>query len=482
MDKQLNSITQEDIEVIREHPDYFMEEVFDEKLWDKEREIVRSVWKYPSTAVKSCHGIGKSFTAARIALAFLSMYEDSKVITTAPTFRQVEDILWREIRKASAKAKIPLTATPLKTSIDVSEDWFALGLSTDEPDKLQGFHAIRILFIVDEACGVKREIFEAAQGILSSDKSRELQIGNPTSTDGVFYEMFKLPDVNKISIPAWDTPNFTRFGITRDDVVNGTWETKITEELPAPYLISPRWVADKVKRWGVGTPMWDSRIEASFPVQGDDTLVPLAWIEAARERKLTVKEEDKEQIGVDVARFGTDSTEFLYRKGPKVLKIETHYQIDTMKNANNLHIFMGFHPLASVCVDVIGIGAGVFDRIKELNPKKDDLYGINVAEEPSDKEQYLNLRAELLWGLRERFMSAEIDLSDLEPEVYEELAAHLSNIKYKITAQGLIQIESKEDMKKRGLPSPDKADALALAFGNVSKRPGIIDFMKGIST
>lgn len=455
-----------DFSILQEQPVDFIELAFGDHLWSKERQIAESVRDHKYTSVRSCHGSGKSFSAARIALHYLYSFPNSIVITTAPTMRQVEDILWREIRSAKSRARIQLGGHFTNTSIDLSEQWFAMGLSTDDPDRFQGFHAIHLLLIVDEASGVAEDIFNASEGIVSSQHARVLYLGNPTNTDGTFYKSFKMPGYAKIHISAFDTPNFTAFGITLDDIRNNTWEAKITADLPAPYLITPDWVYDKYLRWGEGNPMWDSRVMGNFPEQGEDSLIPLARIEEAARRTLEVKEEDAEQIGVDVSRFGSDHTEFCYRKGPKVLDWRSYSHMDTMETANKVRDFATLYPAATIAVDEVGVGAGVVDRLQQLLPNR-TIYGVNVGMSAFDTEQFANLRAELFWGLRERFIQGDIDLSALAPDVFEDLSAQLSQIKFKYSARNQTQIEKKEEMKKRGLPSPDKGDCAALAFGRL---------------
>lgn len=472
-------VSESDIAFLVDNPDIFIETIFDEHLWAKQREIVLSVRDHKRTTVRSCHDTGKSFIAARIALTFLTTHPNSKVITTAPTFLQVENILWRELRAAHKKAKIQLTPTPLKTELNIAEDWFAIGLSTDEPDRIQGFHAVYILFIGDEASGIPRNITDAAQGIVSSDEARELYIGNPTSKEGMFYDTFKLPSYHKITISAFDTPNFTTFGITKADIINGDWEKKVTTSLPCPYLITPEWVADKVIRWGVGSPMWQAKIEGQFPDQDDTSLIPLSKIEEARTKSSILIELDPEAIGADFARFGEDKTEYCHRKGMKVLDWKTLTHIDTVTNMGELQLFMDFHPKAVTNGDEGGLGVGIMDSVIANNPTR-QVNGVNSSTEPLDKEHFINIRAELFWGLRDRFMEGAIDLSALQQDVYDDLASQLTNLHYKFTPRGQRQIESKEDMKKRGLPSPDKADALALAFAPLDNRPSLIEYLGAV--
>jgi len=450
----------------------FIELGFNNQLWNKQCEIVNSVRDNKYTAVRSCHDIGKSFIAARLVLWFIYAFPDSKVISTAPTFKQVQDILWREIREAKNKASIPLSGTINQTELDISEEHFAIGISTNEADRFQGFHAQYILLIVDEASGVAQDIFDASEGIVSSQNARVLYIGNPTSTEGQFYKSFKTPGFNKISISAFDTPNFTEFGITPKDIADDTWKVKITHDLPRPYLITPDWVRDKYVRWGPDSPLYFSRVLGEFPMQTSDMLIPLGMIEAAVNRDIVPVEGDPEQIGADIARFGSDKTIFITRKGGKVVDISQHSHNDTMVTAALLHDYAGFHPYGKLCVDVVGIGAGVVDRLRQIESKR-EVTDVNVGMPAMDTERFLNLRAEIYWNLRERFVNGDIQIPN-----DDDLIAQLSNIKFRYTPKGQVQLESKEDMKARGLSSPDKADALALAFGTFGNRPAIMDFMK----
>lgn len=459
-------------QIIQEEPVDFVELAFGDTLWQKQVEVIESVRDNTYTSVRSCHDIGKSFIASRTALWFLHSFPNSKVITTAPTFVQVENILWREIRAAKQKARLLLGGKVNQTSIDISENWFAIGLSTNEPSRFQGYHAVNILLIADEAAGITEDIFEASEGIVSSQGARVLYIGNPTSLAGTFYKSFNLPNVKKIHISAFDTPNFTTFGITLDDIRNNTWEQKVTAPLPAPYLITPSWVADKYLRWGEGTPMWDSRVLGNFPQQGEDTLIPLIKIEEATRRELEIKPDDPEQIGADIARFGVDKTIFLHRKGGKTIEIQEYSHSDTMLTAQRLFDFSRFHPFGDLCVDLPGIGAGVVDRLRQLEDKR-EVFDVNVGLPSNDPERFVNLRAEYYWGLRERFYEGTIQIP---PD--DELMSQLSNLKFKYTTKGQIQIESKEEMKKRDLPSPDKADALMLAYAPMRKKPGLLEYMQ----
>ena len=463
------------IKKIQEEPVYHIEDIQGSKLWGKQKDIANSVKHFKKTTVRSCNGAGKSFTSARIVLWFLTSFKNSIVITTAPTFRQVQDILWREIRDAYNNSKYDLGGTLFKVRLEVSDRWYAIGLSTDQPDKFQGYHAEDILIVVDEAAGVSDDIIDAIEGNLTSERSRLLFIGNPTNLSGEFYKSHRSQQYNKIHISAFDTPNFTTFGITLDDVVNNTWRDKITGPLPFPHLVTPEWVYDKLIKWGFESPMFQARVLGNFPQQGDDTLIPLIKIEEATRREVEVFEDSKENTGIDVARFGVDKTIFIHRKGMKTMDIEEHTKQDTMETTGQAHVYLGKRPFSSANVDVVGVGAGVFDRLVELNPYR-EIFGINTGVPSSNPDMFFNLRAELGWMLRELFMNDSISIP-----ADDELMAQLSNIKYKFNSKGQIIIESKEEMKRRSLPSPDKADALALAYYEGRVKDALLDYMKQVA-
>lgn len=478
MAKASDLVTREDLFYIQTHPVEWVTVAFGDDLWAKQKEILESLRDNRRTAVITCHGIGKSFISSRAIQWFSQNFPDSKTISTAPSFRQVEDIIWREVRASRAKARIPLAGKFNKTAIDIDANWFALGLSTNEPDRFQGFHAVDILLVIDEAAGVNEEIFEASEGIVSSDNARVIYFGNPTSVAGTFYQVSKSSTFNVIHISAFDTPNFTHFGITVEDIRKNTWTEKITGPLPRPYLVTPDWVHDKYERWGETHPMWQARVLGQFPNQSERTLIPLDLIE-----KAIVKYEDKkydigsgEQIGVDVARYGVDKTIFCYRLGEAALDWREFTTQDTYVTGQNLSTFMQTHPGTQAFVDEPGVGVGVIDPLKHTMFGH-LVHGINTGRAAKDPEHYENLRAELYFHLRELFFQGKIAIP---PD--EELKAQLAGLEYTVKNNRLF-IEKKEDMKKRGLDSPDKADALALAFGDFATYQvgsSLLEYMKNV--
>jgi len=453
-------------------PVWTVEKVFRSPLWSKQEEIVQSVFNNPRTAVRSCHGVGKSYIAGRVILAFLYTFHPSIVISTAPTWRQVEKLVWKEVRAAYNGAAIRLggNLSPKTPELQIKQDeWYAIGLSTNEPDRFQGFHAENILVVVDEAAGVSEDIYEGIEGVLTSVNAKLLLLGNPTSLTGTFRKAFREPGWKTIHISAYDSPNFTKFKITEEDIASGRWEKRLyKKKLPNPMLITPAWVADKYKRWGPDSIAYQARCKGEFPEDADDTLIPLSWIEAAMARYDDTPATNPIEIGVDVARFGSDKTILANRFGRKILPLEQVVKYDTMQVTGKVvEAYRKIHPIG-IKVDEIGLGAGVVDRLKE---QKFPVIGVNVAESASDKEHFANLRSELWWNLRDMLNpNPLVNPYPLALPADDELLADLSGIKYKIKSTGQIQVESKDDMKKRLGRSPDRGDAVVLAVAPIKDR------------
>lgn len=235
---------------IQEDPIYFLDSVLGCQHWSMQDQIIESVFKNQRTTVKSCHGVGKSYISSKTALAFLFAFPNSIVVTTAPTFRQVENILWREIRQAASQAKIPLGGNMLKTKYEIDEKWYAIGISSDKDDNFQGFHAEHLLVIADEASGIPERTLNVIEALMTSQSTHQLLIGNPTQTLGTFYDSHKSPLYNKISISCFDTPNFKKNGIRNlTDLMGKTREELIALDLPYPELVTPLWAFERAQAW-----------------------------------------------------------------------------------------------------------------------------------------------------------------------------------------------------------------------------------------
>lgn len=436
---------------IWEDPEFFYREILGYEPWEKQLEISHSLIEHRNTTVRSNNGSGKTFHVAREALRFMyGQGPDAVVINTAPTWNQVENQFWRYLRDAYKKALVPLGGKLLKTKLDIDETWFAIGLANDENnmEAFQGWHAKKILMIFDEASGISPKIYEAASGAMAGGELvRFLLLGNPTQNSGPFYDSFTDPSFNKIHISAFDTPNVQ----AKSQVV--------------PGLVTWDWVEEMRRKYGETSQVYRVRVLGHFPNHATDTVISIDLIEFAFGADRELIEQDDERIGLDVARFGDDDSAFVKRKGNTAKVLEVVNGNSTMELAGKSARYLREYPKATIWIDVIGVGAGVFDRLREQPDIADRVYGVNSAGKPSDDAEYINIRMESWANVRDWLRDAVLE----KHEGFYELAKP----KYKITSTGKLQLESKEDMKKRGVPSPNVGDALALTLSRPTEGENI---------
>lgn len=482
----------------------FVREVLGRSPWSKQAEVIADVFKYPVVAVKSCNAAGKSDLASDVALAFLMCKPNSIVITTAPTWRQVKDVIWRYIRSKHAKAPIKLSEAQCnQVGLDLSEDWFAVGLSTKDSEKFFGYHADDILVIVDEASGVEEEIWVGVDAVTPNLNAHVLAIGNPTNPDGRFYRMFQDPLVKKHTITVFDTPNFTANNISsieqlielftppvNTDPIMHIIETQKSLKTPIPALISPMTVYRRYIQWGTEHPMWEALIMAEFPSQASTSLIPLGLIMKSMEVWKQIKQAEKDagfaaelskrpewsikkglfwSYGVDVARFGDDTTVLFPTKGGFSEKPIVWSKVDTSITTDRIIENISLLDFRAVLrVDDIGVGGGVSDQLNRLKRDNPDKYKyhvhrINFSAGTSNPDKWFNLRTEIYDKLAQMFIDHEIAIPD-----DDDLAAELATIRVKYVGKDsqIKQVEAKADIKDRLKRSPDKADALAMAMYN----------------
>lgn len=452
----------------------FIEETLGTHLWSKQREIVESVEHHQRTAVRSAHTVGKTFTVAHIAVSYLQTHPHSIVLTTAPSATQVREVTWRNIRSTAAAATGKLHGKkghPLQTKWDIEPDWYALGVSPGKNNSgLQGYHAASgdILVIIDEAAGVGEHIYEQVEGLMTGSGARLVLIGNPTSITGSFRRAFHEARelYNTIKISAEDTPNFTTFGITRQDIEENTWEAKITAPLPYPALVDPRWAYTQVALNGADNPAVTSRVWADFPTGGDFTLIALSDIERSENRD-DCETTGKPVVGIDVARYGDDETVLWLRHGEETLGWKAFTGADFNTAAGLLSQLLDDHDLGvqdvQLNVDETGLGGGFVDNARRLGYKVE---GVSFGSASSDPEQWQYVLDEYWWQLSERFKQGRIGLNGN----YDDMTkSQLSDIRYDYRNGRLKpRIESKSTAKKRGRKSPDRAEAMMLAYATIT--------------
>jgi hypothetical protein len=433
-----------------------------ERLWSKQREIAASVRENRYTAVPSCHGTGKSHTASRLLLHWLNAHPigEAFVVTAAPTQAQIEGVVWRYVQQAHAAAALPGRVTTgnvpmLRTSTGEMIAWGRKPADFADPtmamQAFQGIHARYVLVILDEACGIPAWLWDAADTLVVNDHSRVVAIGNPDSPAARFEKVCRPGSGwNVIPIGAEDTPNFTG--------------EEVTPEV-AESLISKGWVEERERQWGRESALFTSKVLGRFPSISEDTLIGADLIVAAQERSLP-DVEPRTVIACDVARLGGDRTVVYVNRCGRVRLLRQLPAQDTMRTTGDLVALKretGYDRQPLV-LDVGGLGIGIYDRLREQSVPVEGFSGAERAWRP---ERFANRRAEVFWALRDAMMRGQIDLDPLD----EELAAQLGSLRWHRDSKGRIVIESKDEMRKRGLPSPDRADAVSMTFARTEWRP-----------
>lgn len=485
----------------RKRPVDYVNDVYGSKLWYKQEQILNDIFKYREVAVKTCNAVGKSYIAAQAAHAFLDLIPGSIVVTTAPTWRQVKDILWREFGTCHKAAKFPLGGRLSQTGFEYDTDWYAVGLSTKYPENFFGYHADYILVIVDEAGGVPEPVFKGVKAITPNVNAHVLYIGNPTDPSGTFNDVFKKPRVKKHTISAFDTPNFDFVGIKDvDQLIERMTPPQGVDPLeyepfesfknadgvipwPFPTLISPEVVFERVEDWGTDSPMWEALVMGEFPSQAENSLIPMHLISQAMSGMGQVDPETKKtyaelsgwniptadpQYGLDMARFGMDKTVLTPRMGGWVQQQITWSKTATDISADKVVAIIDPTKVGlNINIDDTGNGGGTTDNLLRLKreslmtnlPYRYHVSPYNFSQAPVDPK-FDDITSELYWNLRQQFQDRKIALPD-----DQEMFAELSKRKWWLTPAGKIHVQSKDEYKKEtGRKSPDKSDSLALAF------------------
>ena len=431
-------------------PVAFASEVLGLDLWPAQRDIARAVRTSPRVVCRSCHAAGKTFLAAVVVLWFLYTRRDAQILTTASTHRQVRYVLWRSIQKLAVSAPIPLGGELRETEIRLAESWYALGLSTNHPERFQGFHAPHILVVIDEPGAVPLPVFAAIEGVLASGDTRLLMIGNPTQSHGPFYDAFhaQAHEYRTFRISAFDTPNLTHPNANEDHP-------------PArPYLISRAWVDQRRRMWGEDSDLYRSRVLAQFPRAASNQLFPLALLEAACTNAPAAPPArvQRTALGVDVARFGSDATAFSrIEDGVLRFQLELH-DIDTMAICG--HVMSALHdcPDLLVAVDDTGVGGGVTDRLRELGVEP---LACNFGARAGESRYYANRGTEIYARLADALRDGHLTLPAALP-THDHLSAQLTQVRVDFTSDGRRRVRKRDPHDSA--PSPDLADSLALAW------------------
>lgn len=442
-----------------------------EETWSKQDEVLLSLRDNRFTDVRSAHSTGKSHIASRAVAWWVDTHpvDDLFVVTTAPSTNQVAGILWRYIRSLHRKHDM----VGYITGGDVPQwkvgDQQLIGWGRKPQDLtneeqaatvFQGIHARYLLVVIDEVGGVPQWLLNAINTLVSDEggHSRVLAIGNPDDPSSAFASL-AMPG-NKwhdIKIDAFCSPNFigdSRYTGTPEMAAH---DSEVSDRVKE-QLVGPTFVNDSESDWGEESPLYISKVLAEFPEVSDDNLIPVGWVRAAMERDL-----GGSMIGVagkfsmDVARTGKDESTLARIRGNVFRMIRSKIGLgDLMRNVGWLSEANREVPAAKIIVDADGLGSGVFDRAKELKLPVSAFHGGHKAYQP---KKFNNRRSEQWWHTRFLFQDGLIDIDPKDTK----LQAQLTSIKWSLDSKGRVRVETKEEMQRRGLPSPDRGDTLMMA-------------------
>lgn len=457
--------------------------------------------------------------------------EETFLTSTAPTAPQVSAILWREIANLHSKGGLAGRITMgMIPEWKIGNRLVGFGRKPSDYDQsaFQGIHARYPVIIVDEAGGIPKQLWDAVDALATNENARVLAIGNPDDSTAHFATICQPGSGwNVIPIDGLTTPGMTEERLRKyPDLYRYFVENGIPfseEEVPDylyEVLLSPNWVEERLKRWGPKSALWIAKVRGQFPPTGSEGIIPLAWVQAAVNRwqnrfgTKQLEAETTDQVpstttesavapspegtvhpstaghargssrgpvpfsdpfyipgrrvyAVDVARTGNDETAIATRQGPVVFDVDEIGYQDTMETVGHIVPLMA-HPQSLAIVDVIGVGAGVVDRLRELGH---NVTAFNASERTDMRDRtgefrFLNTRAAAWWNLRDMldpsaFKSGEAEI-ELPPD--EDLIADLTIPTYRHLAGGIIRLQEKDEIRKRLGRSPDKGDAVVMAF------------------
>lgn len=439
-------------------------------VWSKQAEIAHALINHRKVAVKSCHGSGKSFLASLIISWWVDTrgHKGAVSVSTAPSADQVGKVVWRYVRQhhenSLTKADENPEYSPLPGYVTQDNEWkfdngelkaWGRKPADHSQSTFQGIHAAGgVLAVVDEANGVADGIWTNIYAITTGEHDRILAIANPDVAAGEFFKIFHddNPDWYKITISAFDSPNFT------------------DEEVPAsmrPGLIQPSWVEERRRAWGEDDPRWKSKILAEFSLDSSNLLIGYDTINKGIATEIRPLVEDEVFLGVDIARFGEDKTVIYKNHGGHVRKLAEWGKTDTQTTGDRVNEYAIKEGATQVRIDGIGIGAGVVDRVAKLSRDRYLVVSLIGNKASPNMLKWYNARAWWYDTVREELMLGQIDIAEDDKKLHDEL----TSIGYSFPPGKGMLLESKDELLKRIGESPDYADAFVYSVAPLGFNP-----------
>jgi hypothetical protein len=430
-----------------------------------QRDILAHLVPQKRVAARGPHGLGKTMEASLALLWFATTRDacgiDWKVATTASVWRQLERYLWPEVHKWAKKLRWdvldrePFSEIRELQALNLKLNYgAAFAVASADPALIEGVHADHVLYIFDEAKVIPPGTFDAAEGAFSgagSDTTAEayaLAQSTPGEPSGRFYEIHQ----RKAGTEDWWTRH-----VTLDETI-------------AAGRVSREWAEQRAKQWGTDSAVYANKVLGEFHSSDEDSVIPLAWVEAAIERWREWDDAGRPGrtgpvvVGVDVADAGGDDTVLAPRFGRYVDELRRSHLEDTMQTTGRVKALIMSYGTGKAVVDAIGVGAGICPRLAE-----EGIDGVAfVASQGTDlvdrsgEFEFMNKRAAAWWSMRELLDPQYDEKIALPPD--DLLIGDLTAPKWKVTSTGKIQIEAKDDIRKRIGRSTDSGDAVVQAF------------------
>ena len=396
-------------------------------------------------SIRSGNGVGKTMIIAVIALHYLLFRNDVKIPVTSPSSGQLSDGLIPECHKWLNKLpnflqdKLHTTENRIVRKDNPANNFISFRTARKEsPEALQGIHARFVMCLVDEASGVPDVVFEAAKGTMSTSGAIFIMISNPTRLSGYFYNSH-----NRLK-HRWRTYKVSSFDTSRVDM-------SFVQEIEETY--------------GEHSDQYAVKVLGEFPSQEDEALIQRPDVVSAFAREIECTGTDI-VMGVDPGRGGDLST-LCFRSGNWAWGFAGQGYSDTMrtaawcKEAYDVQSRKTNKPISAIYVDSIGIGAGVADRLREFGLPAVD---VNVAESASMKHKYPRMRDELWYKGKYWLETHNVKLDVPDVQLQDKIVAEFTAPLALFTAQGKDAVESKLQMKKRFIKSPNYADCWVHTF------------------
>lgn len=441
-------------------PLQFVTEALEVTPTKQQIELLQAISKEKRTSVRSGHGVGKDAVSTWLAIWFLCTRPYAKVVVTAPTNRQLRDVFLAELSKWLRMSVVADEFVVRKDSIQHKEapkEWWLRLISPsvratkeEQAETLAGLHGDHLFIIVDEASGVPDPTYIPLEGALTQPDNKTLLIGNMTKNVGYFYDTHFNAEIKK---------DWCRFHWDSRE------STNVDKSMPEYFA----------RKYGVDSNVFRIRVEGNPPLQDENTLIPLWAAEQCIGNEFEVAEDEPLFLGVDVARYGDDSSIILPRQGLRIDPWETFRKLNTIDLGGFINQTYQELNAEGCAIDVIGVGAGVADWLEKHKMK--NLYQVNVTLASSDITKYHRLRDELWCKVRDncllgKYSFPDVKVNEATESLGQQLASELATVRYLFNAHGGYVIESKKNLKARGIDSPNIADALGLTeyFSNTATK------------